>query len=244
MKKVSDIKTLIVDDNEDLCDIIKSRFEMFNFQAFVAYSGEEAWEILANNDIDIVISDVCMSNGGGLELLDKVRVANSSHPRVYLFSGLVEFDREDIFHRGVDGFFEKPFEASALMDVARKSALDMRLRLSTPHGHKPTIVFNEKFKSINQAILDRKILLGRGGMFYNLTKDIPEEGQRLLFKFEFEEGDFKILSGMGIVRWRRENKKDGKSGIGLEFEFIDRESIDDIVDWVSGKAIVPYIPKA
>ena len=243
MKKINEIKTLIVDDNEDLCEIIKSRFEIFNLQAFVAYSGKQAWEIFEQEDIDIVISDMCMENGGGLELLDRVRAQNSFYPRFYLFSGLVEFDREDIFHRGADGFFEKPFEASALMDVARKSALDARLRLSTPHGHEPSLIVKEKFESLAKAKKDMKLSLGRGGFYYQKKKNIPTIGQRVAFRFEFEEGDIQLLAGMGIVRWRRAKRWAKDNGIGVEFEFIDPDAMDEWMRWVEAHTMIPFIPK-
>ena len=64
---------LFVDDEEAILRAFKRCFLFSDFPVFLASSGEEALEILADNDISIIISDIRMPRMDGYSLLEKVR---------------------------------------------------------------------------------------------------------------------------------------------------------------------------
>jgi PAS domain S-box-containing protein len=71
---------LIVEDEPDLMDVAASLFISMGYDVFTAPSAQEALEVLAEHDIDILFTDVMMPNGmNGLELSDYVREV---YPRV------------------------------------------------------------------------------------------------------------------------------------------------------------------
>jgi PAS domain S-box-containing protein len=71
---------LIVEDEPDLMDVAASLFISMGYDVVTAPSAQEALEVLADRDVDILFTDVVMPNGmNGLELADYAREV---YPRV------------------------------------------------------------------------------------------------------------------------------------------------------------------
>lgn len=85
------IKVLVVDDHELIRDIVRQTLSMIGIKnIFDAASGNAALEIMKNNPCDIILTDMDMENGNGLELLKAVRIgANGIDPKtpVMLMTG-------------------------------------------------------------------------------------------------------------------------------------------------------------
>ena len=63
---------LIVDDEPDLCHIFKRFLEVDGYRCLTATGGEEALELLAENEIFLVITDINMPGMSGIDLLREV----------------------------------------------------------------------------------------------------------------------------------------------------------------------------
>lgn len=68
------INVLVVDDEQDVLQTLESMLNELNFTTLVAKSGDKAMEIIENNKIDVVLSDIYMPETDGFELLKNVRV--------------------------------------------------------------------------------------------------------------------------------------------------------------------------
>ncbi len=67
-------KILIVDDEEDVLFSLKSRLErQKEFKVAIARDGEEAWEIIKAQPLDLVVLDLAMPKMGGEKLLQMIR---------------------------------------------------------------------------------------------------------------------------------------------------------------------------
>jgi DNA-binding NtrC family response regulator len=67
------INVLVVDDEQDVLQTLKSMLDELNFNPLIAQSGDKAMEIIENNRIDVVLSDIYMPETDGFELLKNVR---------------------------------------------------------------------------------------------------------------------------------------------------------------------------
>ena len=67
------INVLVVDDEQDVLQTLKSMLDELNFNPLIAQSGDKAMEIIENNNIDVVLSDIYMPETDGFELLKNVR---------------------------------------------------------------------------------------------------------------------------------------------------------------------------
>jgi two-component system, NtrC family, response regulator PilR len=64
---------LVVDDEEDVRETLHNVLKSMNYVPYVANGGAEALEIIKNNHIDVVLSDLYMPEMDGIELLKRVR---------------------------------------------------------------------------------------------------------------------------------------------------------------------------
>jgi len=118
MEKTSSIKTaniLFVDDEQSILETLKRFMRNSQYQCFYANSGHEALDILEQEVIDVVVSDMKMPEMTGDELLRKVSNKYPETIRIVL-SG---FSEDDLVMNAINeghiwGFIHKPWNNSDL----------------------------------------------------------------------------------------------------------------------------------
>lgn len=113
--KQEDINLLLVEDNEDLLYTVKNILQR-RYRVLTATDGQIAINVLKNNDIDIVISDVMMPNMDGLELCRSIKgnIETSHIPVLLLTAKNSVEDRVECYNAGADGYISKPFNTKVL----------------------------------------------------------------------------------------------------------------------------------
>jgi two-component system NtrC family response regulator len=85
------ITILIVDDEKNYHLPLTALFQGEGYETLSAYSGREAREILTERDVDLVLSDMTMPDGDGLELLTHIKDVKPEIPVIMLTAfGTVE----------------------------------------------------------------------------------------------------------------------------------------------------------
>jgi DNA-binding response OmpR family regulator len=118
MKKA---RILIVDDEEDLCEILKFNLEGEGFEVDEAYSAEDA--ITKRLDkYDLLLLDVMMGKMSGFKLAEKIRKERGSTiPIIFLTAKDTKNDTLTGFSIGADDYISKPFSIKEV--VARVNAV-------------------------------------------------------------------------------------------------------------------------
>lgn len=107
-------KILIVDDEEDLCEILQYNLGNEGFTTDVAHSAEEALTKPLYN-YDLILLDVMMGAMSGFKLADKLRKElNNPVPIVFLTAKDAENDLLTGFSLGADDYISKPFSINEL----------------------------------------------------------------------------------------------------------------------------------
>lgn len=106
---------LVVDDEEALRKIVSHSLERGGFRVLNADSGKAALTVLANENVDLVISDIRMPNGDGLFLLDELRKKNPEKPPLIFMTGFSDIGVDDCLKRGALGVIMKPFGREKLL---------------------------------------------------------------------------------------------------------------------------------
>jgi CheY-like chemotaxis protein len=83
-----------------------------------AESGAHAIAYLKENRVDLIFSDVCMSEGTGYELLDWLKRYYANPPALVLVSGETSLCADDAVKRGAYALVEKPFQIKDLRALA------------------------------------------------------------------------------------------------------------------------------
>lgn len=120
-------KILIVDDEQDLCEILQFNLISAGYLATVAYSAEET----INMDVrqfDLIMLDVMMPGISGFELAQRLKDdATTAHiPIIFLTAKDTEDDTLQGFGLGADDYVTKPFSIREV--VARVNAVLKRNR--------------------------------------------------------------------------------------------------------------------
>ncbi|NOU60023.1 sigma-54-dependent transcriptional regulator [Marinifilum caeruleilacunae] len=109
MISVSNLRILILDDEQLVRDELSEFLIDPNFQIFKASTPSQAFEIMDRNEIHIAIVDVNLPEMNGLEVLEKIK-KDYSDIEVIMISGYSEMD--SVIHSmrlGASDFFTKPF---------------------------------------------------------------------------------------------------------------------------------------
>ncbi len=114
-------RLLVVDDENDLRDIVSAVFRRAGCEILEAENGRSALEIVARESIDVVITDIRMSGGDGVELLTEIRRRNVSSPAVVLITGFSDLTEEEALRKGANAILAKPFRLQTILDVVAKA---------------------------------------------------------------------------------------------------------------------------
>lgn len=117
---------LMVDDNPLICENMKTLLSDF-CEVLIAYDGKQALDIITENDVDIILSDVDMPIMNGIELCQQLQHDETlSHiPMLFLSGRSDENDRLLGLTNGAIDYIAKPFSQEELMAKLR-SILKLR----------------------------------------------------------------------------------------------------------------------
>lgn len=113
-------QVLIVDDNKDIVEIIEDEFLEKNVIILKANNGHDAFQIIKNNSIDFVISDIRMPDGDGIELLKNINLLQENRPKLVFMTGFSEYDKSEAMKNGCYAFLKKPLNWEELSDLVDK----------------------------------------------------------------------------------------------------------------------------
>ncbi|KAB7513030.1 response regulator [Halosegnis rubeus] len=110
---------LIVEDEENLADLFGIWLQE-QFEVHVAYSGEDALEIFAEESIDIVLLDRRMPGLSGTEVLQSIRESGDAQQVIMLTA--VQ-PTEDLASIDVDDYLLKPIDRTKLLRAVEAAEL-------------------------------------------------------------------------------------------------------------------------
>lgn len=119
---------LICEDDLDIVELLKLYLTSNKFDVISASNGLEALEILKNNHVDLLISDIMMPNLNGYELIKKIRETNLNLPIIILSAKTMDVDKVLGFDIGADAYITKPF--NPLEVIANINAILRRANLN------------------------------------------------------------------------------------------------------------------
>jgi len=168
-----------------------------------------------------VLSDIRMQDGDGWYLAKMVRTI-PNHPKILFITGYSEHTVEQVFHEGIDGFFEKPFDASAVKNAILRTCVSPVARwailpTNEAQGH---IVLSGKTQA--ELVEKHGLFFGRGGFCFNHSNLHFGEGTPMNFEIALtSQAPFTRIKGSGVIKWRHNRQGQKDVGYGLEIEYLE-----------------------
>jgi CheY-like chemotaxis protein len=225
---------LVVDDETDLRDIVASELEFMGARVFQAGNISLAQEILSKNHIDLIISDIRMPGGTGIDLLDNIKHKDVNDPPIILITGFADITVEKAFHKGAEALMNKPFKLDDLIKMA--------VRYTTSQKERMTGQNIEATQRIEQKVDKADFKVGRGGVSLKLTEAHKkiEIGEALNFDFAMGERHY---TGTAICRWyKATDNPEQRPQVGLEFLKLNPETYEHFQKIWSDEKPIPFIP--
>lgn len=138
---------LIVDDDAELCSYVSSQLTK-DFNVLIAYSGNKAWEYVLKYRPDVVVTDIRMPDGNGIELCQRIKSnpETDTTPIIMLTGEASEEAQMKSFELQVEHFIGKPFNMlilkSAIVQVikTRQNMLGKITRTNIGYNYENAVI--------------------------------------------------------------------------------------------------------
>jgi CheY-like chemotaxis protein len=115
---------LIVDDDKNIRELLRTRLERDGFRAWAAGSGEEALVLCKEfaDQLAVIVLDIQMPGLTGPETFDEIAKIDADIPVCFMTADLGIYELEDLLQRGARYVFAKPFQMTEFADIVRTLA--------------------------------------------------------------------------------------------------------------------------
>ena len=112
---MADNRILLVEDDQNFGDVLRSYLEMHGFDVTLATDGLQGLEQYQNGKFDLCIFDVMMPKMDGFSLAKEIRDKDADMPIIFLTAKAMKEDVLKGFKIGADDYITKPFVSEELL---------------------------------------------------------------------------------------------------------------------------------
>jgi|SRR5690606_29108103 len=113
-------QALIIDDETDICYLLKGLLRHKNIDADYVNSLEEGRQFLTRHNPDIIFIDNHLPDGYGIDHIRSLRSSNPDSKIVMITAHDTTTDRDQAYEAGVDVFIGKPFSRDIIYKTVEK----------------------------------------------------------------------------------------------------------------------------
>ncbi|MGO9951189.1 MAG: sigma-54-dependent transcriptional regulator [Dissulfurispiraceae bacterium] len=129
---------LIIDDKKSMVDMLSKTFDYEGFTVLTAYSVKEGKKLVRQGEMDIVVTDLMLPDGDGIEILKTVKENSPFVPVVLMTAhGSIETAVKAV-KEGAYDFIAKPFDPEHLLIIVKRA-------LTEGASRKENIIFKKEF---------------------------------------------------------------------------------------------------
>lgn len=114
-------KVLLVDDEREFVQTLSERLLMRDMGSAVAYDGESALRLVAEDEPEVMILDLKMPGIDGIEVLTRVKKTRPDIEVIILTGHGSEADRETCMKLGAFAYLQKPVDIEVLSETIKKA---------------------------------------------------------------------------------------------------------------------------
>jgi two-component system, OmpR family, response regulator len=126
---------LLVEDDQNFGDVLRSYLEMNDYQVTLATDGEAGLQTFKAGSFDLCIFDVMMPKKDGFTLAKEVKAIKHDTPIIFLTAKTLKEDVLEGFKLGADDYITKPFNSEELL---------YRVKAVLRRNEKPEVALEER----------------------------------------------------------------------------------------------------
>jgi len=119
MHRGAKARVLVVDDEPQLRDLLADALSGPDIEIAVASTGEQALELAADQDVDLVVADLYLGDCTGLEVIDRLRDADDDLPAVVITGNANTQNLTEASRRRPVELMAKPLDVDRLLSTIR-----------------------------------------------------------------------------------------------------------------------------
>lgn len=189
-------KILVIEDDYDLKGLFLKTLRKNNYRVFGVENAEEALGVLDTEYIDLIITDVMLPGMSGFELIQQLRISNSTLPILVITAKSDIVDKQVGFTSGADDYMVKPIDLKEML--LRVSALLRRAK----------------------SVSDKRLTFGNTVLEYDIWTLSDQSGTQVLPQKEFQLL-YKMLSYPGQIFTRQQLLDDIWGGTSEDSHTLD-----------------------
>ena len=105
---------LLIEDDRPLNKAISVYFKKEKFYVLSSFSGQEALDMLSQNNLDLIILDINLPDLSGFDLIEQIKIINSNIPILILSACDLDSAILHGFNLGAEDYVTKPFNIEIL----------------------------------------------------------------------------------------------------------------------------------
>ena len=123
-------KLLVVDDENNLRLVVQKELTRQGHEVETASDGEAAWEMLEQQDFDVLLCDINMPRLDGIGLLRRLREKSQNMPEVIMLTGQATVESAiEAMKLGAYDYLTKPYRITELAVLVTQSAEKQKLKI-------------------------------------------------------------------------------------------------------------------
>ena len=107
---------LVLDDDPDICIMIKMVLDYYGYDAMDAENEETATKIISSNHVDLLIMDMLLSGVDGTDICRRLKLEKETSSIPILMFSAHPTAKDTCLAAGADDFISKPFEMNDMME--------------------------------------------------------------------------------------------------------------------------------
>ena len=152
MNDKSTQRALIIDDEPDICELLKITLGRMQIQADTAANLHQAKNLLAREHYDLCLTDMRLPDGSGLDLVELIQ---AEHPRlpvaVITAHGSIDAAIESM-KKGAFDFVSKPVDLTALRKLVNSAIQSSQLPLASLPSDSPIVGKSEAIQTLTERM--------------------------------------------------------------------------------------------
>ena len=201
--QIADVHLLLVEDNEELLFLMEKILSK-HYHVLIAKDGLEALNVIKDNEIDIIISDVMMPEMDGLEFCRtlKSNLETSHIPIILLTAKNTVEDRIECYNAGADGYISKPFELKILEARINNFIMHKKNKQEEFRSNVEVNIDSLEPSSMDKEFLDKVISVIKSNMSEG-DFDVVQLADALAVSKSSQYRKMKIATGLSPIEFIR-----------------------------------------